>query len=188
MMEEEKIPLSEKSKAFKKVEEEKRLSEKIMTAIPGFRGYKEKELRRETDGLIRNHLYEKLVEAKGALKEVYQMLVDNRIIETWTGMDRLIAKFDRVSERIHHAVYGYSGFFDAVKIKEDRLDRLIKFDYDLLGSISETASKVQKLKSEVAGRKFTEAKTRIEELVKAIDELEETFNKRKSTILGIVEE
>ena len=180
--------MSEKSKAFKKVEEEKRLSERIMTAIPGFRGYKEKELRRETDRLIRDHLYEHLMEAKGALKEIYQMLVDNRIIETWTGMDRLIAKFDRISERIHHAVHGYSGFFDAVKIKEDRLDRLIQFDSDLIGSISETTSKVQEFKSEVAGRKFTEAKTRIEELVKAIDELEETFNKRKSTILGVVEE
>ena len=180
--------LSEKSKALKKVEEEKTLSERIMTAIPGFRGYKEKELRRETDRLIRDHLYSNLLEAKSALKEVYQMLVDNRIIETWTGMDRLIAKFDRVSERIHHAVYGYSGFFDAVKIREDRLDRLIKFDSDLIGSISETASRVQKFKSEVAGRKFVEAKTRIEELVKAIDELEETFNRRKGVILGMVEE
>jgi hypothetical protein len=30
--------LGEKSKAFRKVEEEKRLSEKIMTVIPGFKG------------------------------------------------------------------------------------------------------------------------------------------------------
>jgi hypothetical protein len=180
--------LSEKAKAFEKVEEEKRLSEKIMAVIPGFRGYKEKELRRETDKLIRNHLYVKLVEAKDNLKEVYQRLVDNQIIETWTGMDCLIAKFDRVSEKINHAFYGYSGFFDAVKIREDRLDRLIRFDSDLIGSISETASKAQKFKGEVADRRFTEAKIRIEELLKAIDELEETFNKRKSAILGIVEE
>lgn len=180
--------MSEKGKTFKKVEEEKRLSEKIMTAIPGFRGYKEKELRRETDKLIRNHLYEKLVEAKSYLKETYQRLVDNRIIETWTGMDRLIAKFDRVSEKINHAFYGYSGFFDAIKIKEDRLDRLIKFDSDLIGSIRETAAKTRKFKSEVTDRKFTEAKTRIEELLKDVDKLEETFNKRKSAILGVVEE
>lgn len=180
--------MSKKGKTFKKVEEEKRLSEKIMTVIPGFRGYKEKELRRETDRLIRNHLYEKLVGAKSDLKDVYQRLVDNRIIETWTGMDRLIAKFDRISEKINHAFYGYSGFFDAVKIKEDRLDQLIKFDSDLIASISETASKVQKFKSEVADGKFTEAKTRIEELVKNIDDLEETFNRRKSAILGVVEE
>lgn len=180
--------MSEKSKALRKVEEEKRLSEKIMTVIPGFRGYKEKELRREADKLIRNHLYEKLSEAKSDLKETYQGLVDNRIIETWTGMDRLIAKFDRVSEKINHAFYGYSGFFDAIKIKEDRLDGLIKFDSNLLGSINETVAKAQKFKSEVADRKFVEAKTRIEELLKDIDSLEETFNRRKSAILDVVEE
>ena len=33
-----------------------RLSERIAAALPGFRGYKEKELRRETDKLIRNQL------------------------------------------------------------------------------------------------------------------------------------
>jgi hypothetical protein len=180
--------LSEKSKALKKVEDEKRLSEKIMTALPGFRGYKEKELRRETDKLIRNHLYERLVEAKSDLKEAYQRLVDNRIMETWTGMDRLVAKFDRIAEKINHAFYGYSGFFDAVKIKEDRLDHVIRFDSDLIGSIDRTAAKVQKFKSEVTSRKFTDAKTRIDELLKDIDDLEKAFNKRKSTILDIVEE
>jgi DNA-binding protein H-NS len=180
--------LSEKSKALKKVEDEKRLSEKIMTALPGFRGYKEKELRREADKLIRNHLYEKLGEARSDLKETYQKLVDNRIMETWTGMDRLIAKFDRISEKINHAFYGYSGFFDAIKIREDRLDRLIRFDSDLLGSINVTLAEVEKFKSEVTDRKFMEAKTRIEELMKDVEKLEETFNKRKSTILDIVEE
>ncbi len=33
-----------------------RLSERIAASLPGFRGYKEKELRRETDKLIRNNL------------------------------------------------------------------------------------------------------------------------------------
>lgn len=177
-----------KEKIFEKVEEEKRLSERIMTAIPGFRGYKEKELRRETDKLIRNHLHEKLEEAKGDLKGIYQMLVDNRIIETWVGMDRLIAKFDRVSEKINHAFYGYTGFFDVIKIREDRLDRLIRFDFNLIDSVGKVASKVQKFKSEVTDRKFTEAKTRIQELMTTVDELEETFNKRKNAILNVIEE
>ena len=33
---------------------------RIAAFIPGFRGYKEKEIRRESDRLIRNHLYMKL--------------------------------------------------------------------------------------------------------------------------------
>src|SRR2546428_5023330 len=36
------------------------LLEKIELFLPGFRGYKEKELRRESDKLVRNQIYMKL--------------------------------------------------------------------------------------------------------------------------------
>ncbi len=72
--------------------------------------------------------------------------------------------------------------------REDRLDRLIRFDFNLIDSVGKVASKVQKFKSEVTDRKFTEAKTRIQELMTTVDELEETFNKRKNAILNVIEE
>ena len=40
-------------------------------------------------------------------------------------IDRLVAKMDRITEKVNHASYGYSGFFDIVKIKEENLDRMI---------------------------------------------------------------
>ena len=45
---------------LKKVESEKALLEKISLAIPGFRGYKLKEMRREADKLIRDRIYRRL--------------------------------------------------------------------------------------------------------------------------------
>ena len=50
-------------KTYEKVRKEMRLSERILAELPGFRGYKEKELRRESDRIIRNHLYRRLSEA-----------------------------------------------------------------------------------------------------------------------------
>jgi hypothetical protein len=38
--------------------------ERIAAALPGFRGYKEKELRRESDKLVRTHLALKLEKEK----------------------------------------------------------------------------------------------------------------------------
>jgi len=54
--------MSEKKDVYAEAKKQMRLGERIVAAIPGFRGYKEKELRRESDKLIRNHLHYKLYE------------------------------------------------------------------------------------------------------------------------------
>ena len=59
--------MSEKKDVYSDVKSQMRLSERIAAAIPGFHGYKEKEIRRESDRLVRNHLYLKLTAAKSSL-------------------------------------------------------------------------------------------------------------------------
>ncbi len=49
--------MSENNDVYAQSKSQMRLSERIAAALPGFRGYKEKELRRESDKLIRNNLY-----------------------------------------------------------------------------------------------------------------------------------
>src|SRR3989337_3797577 len=120
--------LSEKKDVYGTAKEQMRLSERILAAIPGFHGYKEKELRRESDKLIRNHLYLKLSAAKTDLRTVSQKLADRRWMDVLTDIDRLLARVDRVNQKVNHASYGYSGFFDAIKIKEEHLDRMLEFE------------------------------------------------------------
>src|SRR5512139_3450326 len=124
--------LSEKTDVYSKTKEQMRLSERVAAFIPGFRGYKEKEIRRESDRLIRNHLNLKLSAAKTDLRSIFQKLADRRYLDVTTDMDRLVAKMDRVTEKVNHAPYGYTGFFDAVKVKEQNLDRMIDFDNQLI--------------------------------------------------------
>ena len=56
--------MSEKKDLYTETKSQMRLSERIAAFIPGFRGYKEKEIRRESDRLLRNHLYLKLSNIK----------------------------------------------------------------------------------------------------------------------------
>ena len=51
------------------------------------------------------------------LRDIEQKLADRRYFDVLTDMDRLVAKMDRVVEKVNHASYGYSGFFDAVKVQ-----------------------------------------------------------------------
>ena len=177
--------MSEKKDFYEKAKKQMSLSERILAALPGFRGYKEKELRRESDRLIRNHLHRRLSEAKSDLKDVFQKLSDRRLFEVLTDMDRLVAKFDRVAAKVDHASYGYAGFFNIVKVQEENLDRMIDFDNQLVDDMEKIVNEVEAFKSEVMKQEIKKARERIQHLVETLEALEETFDKRGEVILGV---
>jgi hypothetical protein len=176
--------LSEKKGMYEKAKEEMRLSERILAELPGFRGYKEKELRRESDKLIRNHLYLKLTEARNDLKEIFQKLSDSRLLEVLTDMDRFIMRFDRVSEKINHASYGYAGFFNIVKVNEEKLDKMSDFDTGLLDNVNKIVEETTVFKEEVMKQNFEKVREHIQNLSDMLEELEETFSGREEVIMG----
>jgi outer membrane murein-binding lipoprotein Lpp len=177
--------LSEKKDVYAKAKEQMRLSERILAAIPGFHGYKEKELRRESDKLIRNHLYLKLSGAKNDLRTISQRLSDRRWFDVLTDMDRLQAKVDRVNQKVNHASYGYSGFFDVVKVKEENLDRMIEFDSQLVDDVDGLIADVDAFKAEVVKGEAKNAKERIQGISDKLEAFEEAFDKRQEVILGV---
>jgi len=177
--------LSEKKGMYEKAKGEMRLSERILAELPGFRGYKEKELRRESDKLIRNHLYQRLTEARRDLKEIFQKLSDSRLHEVLTDMDRFIMRFDRVSEKINHASYGYAGFFNIVKVEEAKLDKMIEFDDGLIDDVDKIVEETTGFKKEVVKQKFEKVREHIQNLNDMLEELEETFNGREEVIMGV---
>ena len=177
--------MSEKKDVYAEAKKQMRLSERIVAAIPGFRGYKEKELRRESDKLIRNHLHRKLAESKDDLKSVFQKLTDKRYFDVLTDMDRLMAKADRVTEKVNHASYGYSGFFDVVKVTEANLDRMIEFDNKLVDEADGLGADVDAFKAEIARGETKDVKEKVQNIADKMEVFEETFDKRTDVILGV---
>ena len=177
--------MSDKKDVYSEVKGQMRLSERIAAFLPGFRGYKEKELRRESDKLIRNHLTLKLSNAKTDLKMINQKLADRRYFDVLTDTDRLGAKMDRVVEKVNHASYGYTGFFDAVKVKEEALDRMIAFDSQLMNEANVLSAEIEAFKAELASGETKNLKTRIQNVADKLEVLEGTFDKREEVILGV---
>jgi hypothetical protein len=178
------MKMSEKNDVYSDVKGQMRLSERIAAFVPGFRGYKEKELRRESDRLIRNHLYLKLSIEKNDLRDIEQKLADRRYFDVLTDMDRLLAKMDRVVEKINHASYGYSGFFDAVKVREENLDHMIDFDNKLIDGINALTTEIDAFKADLASGVTTNLKARVQSVTDKLESLENTFDKRNEVILG----
>jgi len=161
------------------------LTERIAAALPGFRGYKEKELRRESDKLIRTHLVLKLSKGKDNIRAIAQRIADKRYIDALTDIDRLSAKMDRITEKINHASYGYAGFFDIVKIKEENLDRVIAYDTQLVENVNTLTDQIDTIKTQLLGGDYTNIKDKIQTITDKFELLEDAFDKRKETITGV---
>jgi predicted translin family RNA/ssDNA-binding protein len=170
---------------YEKAKGEMRLTERIVAALPGFRGYKEKELRRESDRLIRNHIFQRLTTARKDLKEAFQKLSDSKMQEVLTDMDRFIMRFDRVAQKINHASYGYAGFFNIVKVEEDKLDKMIEFDNGLLDHAEKLVAEADAFKKEVAKQNFEKTRGHLDNLESTLEELEETFDGRDEVVKGV---
>jgi len=177
--------MSENKDVYAQAKSQMRLSERIAAALPGFRGYKEKELRRESDKLIRNHLYLKLSRDKDNVRVISQKIADKRYFDVLTDVDRLTAKMDTITEKVNHASYGYSGFFDVVKIKEDSLDRMIDFDNSLVDGVNALTDVIDALKAQLLSGDYTNLKDKIQEISGKLEMLEDTFDKRQEVIAGV---
>ena len=57
-------------------------------------------------------------------------------------IESILNNLDRITQRIDRAVAGYAGFFDAIKVKEDKLDLIIKHDYALIGMAENLKNKI----------------------------------------------
>ncbi|MEM1545841.1 MAG: hypothetical protein QXY40_04250 [Candidatus Methanomethylicia archaeon] len=157
-----------------KVKPQLRILEKILSYIPGYRGYKEKEVRRETDRLVRMEATSKLRRAKKELRiQLSNPIVISKLNDEdkWV-FDQLLNRMDRITQRIDKAIAGYSGFFDIVKVDEWRLDKVIEHDLSLIEKTEEILRKVRDASSKTPGSEdWRKCLTELTELTEEIDQL-----------------
>ena len=179
--------MSENNDVYAQSKSQMRLSERVAAALPGFRGYKEKELRRESDKLVRNNLNLKLTKDKDDVRVISQKISDKRYMDVLVDMDRLTAKMDRITEKVNHASYGYAGFYDIVKIKEENLDRMITFDNQLLDEVNALTAAIGDLKTQLLSNNFANLKDKIQTVSDKFELLEDTFDNREQVIQGVTQ-
>jgi hypothetical protein len=168
-----------------KVRGERGLLERIMGYIPGYRGYKEKELRRESDRLVRTDAVNRLKASKTAVRRTFAnpAVVQNLSSEDSYRFDALTSRLDRVTQRIDRAVAGYAGMFDAVKVKEDKLDTVIQHDLSLI----EKADAIKADSESVAKMQPGNADwgTAMDNLISKVEELDALIDERTEILRGL---
>lgn len=158
--------------------------EKLLASIPGLKGYMEKEWRRNSDKLLREHVAQLLDEQRRRITELQQQLVAGGKITLLDDLGRAETKLNGLIDRIKTASYGYAGFFDAVHVDEAELEALYAFDYTLIteaGKIGEAISSVEAAMDDEEGPGAA-----IKELTATVEAARATWNKRESAITGAV--
>lgn len=155
--------------------------ERLMDRIPGYRGFADRELRREVDQLEREHLAARLGEIKRALRDLARRHTDAASLGALSAFDRVERRLDGLSQAIRFADYGATGLFDAVKIVEDDLARLYDFDLSLLDDLDRLGETAAQVPSPGSG----DAAAALDLLLAAVDALATKWAGRESLVSGV---
>ena len=145
--------------------------EKLGAMIPGLKGYLDREMRREVDKMERDWIAERVDRTRGAL---------NGMIREWSRSGNLAnldlaasleKLLDRFANRVRHADYGYTGFFDAVKVFQEELEKLYEFDLALVEKVQEVAVRIE-------GLPKTASEPAVRSVLEAVQELDAAFDQR----------
>lgn len=154
--------------------------EKIVSYIPGYKGYQDKETRRDVDKLHREHVASMLFELKQPINNVIRELSETGRLFEVNPVDRILKKLDKLENRIRYASYGYRGFFDVVKIQEAQLDQLYQFDLALVNDVELLKARVEQFVKQSSDKNSLKAAAL--ELDRALDELDNKFSRRYEAI------
>lgn len=156
--------------------------ERLLKGLPGIRSYVDKELRRDADKRLRDMIASQLEEQKKNLLNVQKKLLGGGGLAWLDDVDGAIQKLQLLIDRIKTASYGYAGLFDAVRIREEQLDALHRFDVALAGRVVEVENAIKALAAATATKE--NMPTLCEQLVNVLAELSNLFSKRQEAIIA----
>lgn len=156
--------------------------ERLGEKIPGFRGFQDRELRREVDKMQREYLAGSIADLKGVVRDRARSYTDAAQIGSLHLFDRLDRRLDGLSQAIRFSDYGVTGFFDVEKIGEGELEKVYEFDLSLLGEIEDLTGALSAIPSPGQG----DPEAGVEVALQRLSELEEKWSGRGTIINDIV--
>ncbi len=170
------------SDLYKRVSDARTGLEKLLGQIPGYKGYKEKEMRRESDKLLREAVASRMAVHRRRMEDLQRQLISAGRFDYLDDLGVAITQLQTFIDRVRRATYGYSGLFDAVRVREEELDRLYDFDQQLLGYDERLQAALNNLEIAIPGGEgLNEALRQVRSICA---EANDTFSQREQVILG----
>ncbi len=173
------------SDLFDRVTDDRDVFKKLLAKLPGFKGYFERQDRRASDKILREAIANRFEELWQRVSEMQRDLISQGQIEFIDDLEGAAIKLRQFIDRVRTAAYGYAGFFDPVKVREDELAQVYQFDLALL----ETSDLVDRAIGNVEASIGTDGlPAAIRNLRNASAQAVETFNRRSEVLIGGISE
>ena len=160
--------------------------QKLLVSIPGFDGYREREIRRSADKILRDHLVTLVDEAREGLRALISDLTRAGKLGSLDALDRLAGRLVKLRDNIRLADYGYTGFFDAAKIKEDELDRMYNYDLSLREQVGGIQAAVAALSADASSSAAAQPDPGLADLDTKITQTQRMLDERGAITASLV--
>jgi hypothetical protein len=148
--------------------------EKLELMLPGFKGYKRKDLIRQDDVLVRNAVKAALVQTQEeiGIKES-EIAGQNPFDPRIHAYEELLSRLRAATEEIGGAPAGMYSFYSRFKLFEEDMQRIVEFDYKLVSLANQILSQMR------AGADPMALRQSVDELRKIFFERQKLFTPEK---------
>src|SRR4030066_1378949 len=157
---------------------------KLASKIPGFKGYIERQNRRDSDKLLRDTIYHRFRELEGRITDLQVEFINQGEIKYTDDLEKAALRLRTFADRGRTAPRGYSSLFEAVKINEPELAKLYEFDALLVEKADAIGGAIDNIQASVGTDGLPAAirnlQTLSKECVKAYDRRQEVVALSKS--------
>ena len=164
-----------------RIREEQDVFSKLLGKLPGFNGYFDRENRRSADKLLREAVAARYEVMWRRISGLQVDLISQGGLAYVDDLESSAIKLRQFIDRIRTASYGYSGFFDAVKVQSEALEKLYQYDLWLLSLVDEIGRAIDNVEASLGTDGLPAA---IRHLTGLARESVEAYQKRSEVILG----
>ena len=159
--------------------------ERIAGKLPLYKGYKQKEERREADILLRNHIAQQFSTQLSTAEDVTGQMLLGPAISQLDDMGQANMRLQTLIDKVKTAAQGYAGLFDTIKVKEDELDTLYEFDYALLTKADEIGEAIDSVQLAIDEGDSSKIAASVRRYNKTVTDTSALFDQRKDVLLGL---
>lgn len=167
---------------FEKVSSQVDPFKKLVSNIPGFSGYVERQNRRDADKILRETVALRFEEHWKRASELQVELVNNGMIKYVDDMEKATLALRTFIDKITTAARGYSGLFDAVKINEKELEAIYQFDVAFFDLADQTGNALNNVEASLGDEEALPAAIR--NLTTVARLAVENFERRSEVVTG----
>jgi len=120
-----------------RITDDRDIFKKLLGKLPGFSGYFDRQDRRASDKILRETIADRYEMQWRRISELQRDLISQGHIDLIDDLESAAIKLRQFIDRVRTASYGYAGFFDPIKIREEELGQVYQYDLALLDSVDE---------------------------------------------------